>query len=218
MAEVIPLVDGLNQIAKLENELRKGGVIVLPVEGSYVYVADAFNAGAVKKIHELRGDPIGVATSVVIGSAATLSGITATITDELALLTKEFWPGLLTIYVQPNPALSWDLGDDGELGEFAVRIPDSQLLQSLANNLGPLAMSSAANAGQGAASDLDEVSALIGEINFYVDGGKLSSAPLSTVIRAKVIGRSELEILRVGAISLEELQAHLPEISLAKSE
>ena len=79
-------------------------------------------------------------------------------------------------------------------------------------------MSSAANAGQGAASDLDEVSALIGEINFYVDGGKLSSAPLSTVIRAKVIGRSELEILRVGAISLEELQAHLPEISLAKSE
>ena len=50
MSEVIPLESALTEIAKLENEIRKGGVIVLPIEGSYVYVADAFNSNAVKKI------------------------------------------------------------------------------------------------------------------------------------------------------------------------
>lgn len=216
MSEVIPIDQALNEIAKLENEIRKGGVIVLPVEGSYLYVCDSFNINAVKRLHELRGDEEGVATSVAIGSPATLSGISANLTSELQKLADIHWPGLLTLYIQPNSALAWDLGDGGTLGEFAVRIPDSETLITLAKNIGPLAISSAALAGRGAAKSLDEVSALLGEINFYVDGGELSQSPLSTIVRAKVIGLSELEVVRVGAISLEELQATIPGISLAK--
>ena len=67
MSEVIPLESALTEIAKLENEIRKGGVIVLPIEGSYVYVADAFNSNAVKKIHQLRGASEGTAAGVTIG-------------------------------------------------------------------------------------------------------------------------------------------------------
>jgi tRNA threonylcarbamoyl adenosine modification protein (Sua5/YciO/YrdC/YwlC family) len=215
MSEVISLRNALAEIAKLENEIRKGGVVVLPAEGSYLYVCDSFNANAVKRLHELRGDEAGVATSVAIGSPATLTGISANLTAELQSLADKHWPGLLTLYIQPNSALAWDLGDGGTLGEFAVRIPDSELLIALAKNIGPLAISSAALAGKGAARSLDEVSALLGEINFYVDGGELSESPLSTVVRSKVIGLSELEVVRVGAISLEELQATIPEISLA---
>jgi tRNA threonylcarbamoyl adenosine modification protein (Sua5/YciO/YrdC/YwlC family) len=216
MSEVIPLNIAITELAKLENELRKGGVIVLPVEGSYVYVADAFNTNAVKKIHELRGDEEGIATSVVIGRPETLNGIGNGITAEISKIAEKFWPGLLTIYIQPNSALAWDLGDGGELGEFAVRIPNSELLISLAKNIGPLAIASAANSGLGAARNLDEVGALIGDINFYVDAGLLESAPLSTVIRSKVIGLPELEVLRIGAISLEELQGQVPGISMVE--
>ena len=56
MAQVIPQSAALENLAQLENELRKGGVVVLPIEGSYIYVADAFNLSAVEKIHILRGD------------------------------------------------------------------------------------------------------------------------------------------------------------------
>ena len=216
MSEVIPLESALTEIAKLENEIRKGGVIVLPIEGSYVYVADAFNSNAVKKIHQLRGASEGTAAGVTIGKIETLVGIGNNIPDEILKVARKFWPGLLTIYIQPNSSLAWDLGDGGELGEFAVRIPNSDLLIELAKNIGPLATASAANSGLGAARNLDEVGALAGEINFYVDGGQLPISPLSTVIRSKVIGLPELEVVRVGAISLEEIRVEVPEITLVE--
>lgn len=216
MSEVIPLEDALTKIVNLENEIRKGGVIVLPIEGSYVYVADAFNSNAVKRIHHLRGDYEGIAASVTIGKIETLVGIGQNISEGIFKIARKFWPGLLTIYIQPNSALAWDLGDGGELGEFAVRIPNSELLIELAKNIGPLATASAAHSGRGAATKLDEVGAIAGEINFYVDGGLLPISPLSTVIRAKVIGLPELEVVRVGGISLEELRVEVPEISLVE--
>lgn len=216
MSEVIPLAKAQGQLIKFENELRKGGVIVLPVEGSYVYLADAFNHGAVKRIHELRGDTEGIACGVAIGSLDTLSGICSTVNENVKKLANEFWPGLLTLFMQPNTALTWNLGDNGSLGEFAVRIPNSNIVIELANKIGPLAIASAALAGRGPARKLDEVGALIGEINFYIDGGDLPEVGSSTVVRAKVIGLSDLEIVRVGAISLQELQKVLPEISLVE--
>ena len=216
MSEALSLDQALNQIAKLENEIRKGSVIVLPVEGSYLYVADAFNLSAVKRIHELRGDQKGVASSVAISKVETLKGIANNLSDGLLKLANKFWPGLLTIYVQPNSALAWDLGDAGTLGEFAVRIPNSKILAQLTKNIGPLAIASAANAGKGAARNLDEVSALLGEIHLYVDGGQLPESELSTVIRSRVIGLPELEIIRLGAISLQDLQEIVPGISLAE--
>ena len=71
MSELIPAEDALAQIAKIENEIRKGGVIVLPIPGSYIYLVDAFNPLAVKKMHQLRGAEEGIAASVAIGKAST---------------------------------------------------------------------------------------------------------------------------------------------------
>ena len=127
MSELISAADALAQIAKIENEIRKGGVIVLPIPGSYIYLVDAFNPVAVKKMHQLRGADEGVAASVIIGKVSTLNGI-AKSNSEIDSLANKFWPGPLTILAEPNPALSWNLGDDGELGEFAVQIPNSELL------------------------------------------------------------------------------------------
>ena len=216
MSEVIKLSEAIQNLPTLENEIRKGGVIVIPIEGSYVYLADAFNFSAVKRIHELRGDSEGTACSVAIGSEATLTGICANVTEEIEKLIKEFWPGPLTLLLQPNSALNWNLGDNGELGEFAVRMPNSELLKNLANNIGPLALASAANVGQGAAPKLENVGAFLGEINLYVDGGDLTEIQSSTVVRSKVIGLNELEIVRLGAISLQQLQNILPEITLGE--
>lgn len=215
MSEVISIAEANLNITKLENEIRKGSLIVLPVEGSYVYLADAFNISAVKRLHELRGDQEGIAASVAISRTETLNGIASNLNEDLIKLANNFWPGLLTIYVQPNSSLAWDLGDGGTLGEFAVRIPDSEILSELTKNIGPLAIASAANSGKGAARNLDEVSALLNEINLYVDGGTLPESQLSTVIRSRVIGLPELEVIRLGAISLKDLQEIVPGISLA---
>ena len=95
-------------------------------------------------------------------------------------------------------------------------MPNSELLTILANNIGPLALASAAIAGQGAAQKLDNVGAFLGEINLYVDGGDLPETQSTTVVRNKVIGLNELEVVRLGAISLQQLQNILPEITLGE--
>ena len=64
MSEVINLSEATQNLPKLENEIRKGGVIVIPIEGSYVYLADAFDKDAVKAIHILRGNQNGTLTQV----------------------------------------------------------------------------------------------------------------------------------------------------------
>jgi tRNA threonylcarbamoyl adenosine modification protein (Sua5/YciO/YrdC/YwlC family) len=217
MADVLTLEEAFTNISKVENEIRKGEIVVLPIENGYVYLADAFNRSAVRKINQFRGNQEGVSLGVLISQVKALSGITKYVPETMKLLTEKYWPGLLTLYVQPNPALNWDLGDGGSLGEFAVRIPSSELVQLLAKNIGPLVFASASKLGDGPALNLDSIGAMPGELSLLIDGGTINEIKLSTVVRAKVIGDSELEVVRIGAISLEELAGILPEITLAST-
>ncbi len=222
MAEVIELKDIADDSEKLESEiakvvesLRSGGIIVAAVESAYVYACDAFDREAVSRLHTLRGDDFGVACQVMIGNFETLDGIAQNVTEDLSLLTQKFWPGLLTLHVAPTYGLSWDLGDAGELGEFAVRIPDRELFRAVLEKSGPLAVASAALVGRPPILDIGQISALYSDITYYLDEGVLTSGPASTVVQQISIGTDlGLEVLRVGAITLEALQEVLPNISL----
>ena len=218
MAEVLKIEEAIANIAKVENEIRKGEIVVLPIENGYIYLANAFNKSSVSKMHQLRGNSEGTSHGVLISSASALTGIAKQIPNTMELLIEKFWPGQLTLYVQPNPSLNWDLGDGGVLGEFAVRIPDSQLIQLLAKNVGPLVFASASKSGSGPALNLDQIGAMPEEVALLIDVGKVVDSKLSTVVRAKVIGEPQLEVLRVGAISLEQLKEILPEITLVGAE
>ena len=218
MAEVIDLNSleaGAVEIA-IEQVLRAlqiGEVIVAPLESSYIYACDAFNPTAVQKLHELRGDQPGTAAQVAIASAATLSGIAQFISTDLAAITKEFWPGLLSIVLKPNSALNWDLGDGGALSEFAVRVPDEEFLLKVLAQSGPLAIASAAVNGGAPARSLDQISALISDIDLYLDRGELSAGALSTVVRQSGSPSApKLEVTRVGALTVAELGTVAPTI------
>lgn len=223
MAEVIELLtiqDDPEKVAaavtQVVDSLRRGEVIVCAIEHAYVYACDAFHRDAVAKLHSLRGDDYGVAAQVMVGSAETLEGIAADVTDEMRTLIERFWPGLLTVHAQPHYGLNWDLGDGGELGEFAVRIPARSFLHEVLKQSGPLAVASAALAGRPPVRDIGAVSALYSDIGFYVDEGTLEPGPASTVVQQKIIGgEAGLEMLREGAVTFEQLQEALPSISRA---
>jgi len=203
-------------VEEVVSELQRGGLIIAPVEHSYVLLCDAFNQVAVKRLHELRGDAPGIAAQVIIGDVRTLTGIAQGVTEEMTELAKKFWPGLLTLNLQPNATLNWDLGDGGALGEIAVRIPKQDYLNQLLIKSGPLAMASASKVGTGSALLLDPRSEICQGADLIIDIGELSAGPLSTIVRASIIGRpSPLEISRVGAITLDEIAAIVPEIKVA---
>ena len=126
-----------------------------------------------------------------------------------------FWPGLLTVQLAPQSALSWDLGDGRALTEFAIRVPQREFLLSLLAKSGPLAAASASMAGQPPNRDISEVPADPSEVAVKIDEGILPEGPASTVLRRGRAGVG-IEAVRLGAITLEELQAVVPTIVAAK--
>jgi tRNA A37 threonylcarbamoyladenosine synthetase subunit TsaC/SUA5/YrdC len=158
-------------------------------------------------MHVLRGDPLLTAAQVIVGSVKTTEGIVRETTPEIKGLMKKFWPGMLSLNLRPQLGLSWDLGDGNELDRVSVRIPRAKFAKALAAQTGPLAMASAARKGMAAPKSLADVFVLDSDVAFKFDNGNLRKGPNSTVIEADETG---VRVLRVGAISLEEIQEVVP--------
>jgi len=195
--------------------LLQGEVVVVAAEHGYFYVCDAFNHTAVARLHELRGDAPGTSSQVLIGKVTAVSGLAADFDSDWQKVVNAFWPGLLTVQLAPQSALSWDLGDGRALPEFAVRVPNREFLLSLLAKSGPLAAASASLAGQPPLRDLTYISAMPNDLTLMIDEGVLPEGPASTVLR-RPSANGPIQAVRLGAIGLEELQEVLPTISAAK--
>ena len=190
--------------------IKSGEVIIAAAEHGYVYLADAFDKDAVKAIHILRGDRTNVVAQVFIGDIKVLTGITARLTQEHDNLLKAFWPGLLSVTMKSQLALSWDLGDERRLGKVNVRLPNRKFLNTILLKTGPLAAASVALTGESAVLDLTKVSIYESDIGVIFDEGQLESGQLSTWID---LSENEITVIRVGDISLEQLRSIVPTIS-----
>mgnify|MGYP000583490840 FL=1 len=190
--------------------IKSGEVIIAAAEHGYVYLADAFDKDAVKAIHILRGDRTNVVAQVFIGDIKVLTGITARLTQEQDNLLKAFWPGLLSVTMKSQLALSWDLGDERRLGKVNVRLPNRKFLNTILLKTGPLAAASVALTGESAILDLTKVSIYESDIGVIFDEGQLESGQLSTWID---LSENEITVIRVGDISLEQLRSIVPTIS-----
>ena len=194
--------------AKVVAAIKRGEVVILPLEHGYVYACDAFSFAAVNRLHQLRNDQPGIAAQVLVGKIQTISGLAQVLSEDVKKLTEEFWPGLLTLNLQQNQSLVWDLGDGGNLKNFAVRMPNKTETLEVINATGPLAIASATIAGGAPVLKIEDPHQL--EV---LDIGELKSGPLSTVVTQ--VGEN-LELLRVGSITLEDLRKVASAIELAK--
>ena len=187
--------------------IKRGEVVILPLEHSYVYACDAFSLAAVNRLHQLRNDPPGVAAQVIVGKARTLGGLAQGVSPEITELTEKFWPGLLTLNLPQNQSLNWDLGDGGNLTNFVVRMPDQISTLEVVNATGPLAIASATLAGTAPITRVENNHQLEA-----LDVGDIVAGPLSTVV---VLEGENLTVTRVGAVTLEALKKVVPTIELA---
>lgn len=214
MAERISL-DGVTDRSVMVNQaadaLREGRLIIAPMEHAYIFVADAFNHGAVKKMHILRGDPLGTAAQVLVGDIKTATGITREFGSNISAICQRFWPGLLTVKIPPAQGLVWDLGDQRNLEEIAIRVPASEFLREIAQATGPLAVASASTAGSKPRRGSRLFPALDSDYAYLFDLGELPEGPVTTVISVKDDG---VTFLRAGAISLAELREVTPNIAV----
>ena len=209
MAKDIDLKKGelTRHVNKAAKAIADGFIIVIPMEHSYAYVCDAFRADSVRAMHVLRGDPLFIAAQVIVGSTKTAEGVVREITPEIKGLMKKFWPGMVSMNLRPQIGLSWDLGDNNQLDRVSIRIPKAKFAKALVAQTGPLAVASAARKGMPAPKMLSDVMVLDSDVALKFDSGTLRKGPISTVVEADETG---VRVLRIGAVSLEEIQAIVP--------
>jgi L-threonylcarbamoyladenylate synthase len=187
-------------LARALKSIRDGYVIVVPLEHGYVYACDAFSHFAVRAMHVLRGDALGVVAQVIIPNAKTAQGLSRSMRPDVQELTNAFWPGLLSLNVKPQMGLAWDLGDDQRLDQISLRMPQEGFVLDLMQKSGPLAITSITNNGLPTLLDVERFENPGVDVIF--DGGQLPAGPRTTVINVSDDG---MELVREGAISRESL-------------
>jgi len=186
--------------------IAHGELVVMPTDTVYGVAADAFSPRAVQRLLDAKGRTRESPPPVLVPSVATLEALATDIPDAVRRLVDAFWPGGLTIVLQAQPSLAWDLGETQ--GTVAVRMPAHPIARELLEETGPLAVSSANLTGQPAASTAQQASAMLGDsVSVYLDGGPAGDVA-STIVDATALAvpGGAITVLRDGAVSRERLR------------
>ena len=195
--QIIDLKKGqlARHVTKAVKAINDGYVIAIPLENAYAYVCDAFNQDAVRAMHVLRADAAGVKAQVLVRNFKMAEGISRNLDSRTIAAMKKYWPGKITFQVLPSALLNWDLGDNNELDEVAIRVPAAPFAKALLAKTGPLATASVAKSGQSAITASAEVPT--DGIEIFFSNGKLRKGLPSTIVRT-VAGVHK--VIREGAV------------------
>jgi len=209
MGKEIDLKNGelTRHVKKAAKAISDGFIIAIPLEHSYAFACDAFKHDAVRAMHVLRGDPLFTAAQVLVGNQKTAQGVVREITPEITALMKKFWPGMVSMNLRPQTGLSWDLGDANQLDRISIRVPKNKFAKALLTQTGPLAVGSAVRVGRPVPKSLSDIFVLDSDLAFQFNNGNLRKGPVTTVVEADETG---VRVLRIGAVSLEDIQSIVP--------
>lgn len=185
----------MDQIQEIVNSINKGAISVLPTDTQYGLVARASDEQAVEKLYALksRENKPGTLIAANIDQLVELG-----LKRRYLTAVEKYWPGAISVVIPTGPILGYL--HQGKYS-LAVRIPDSSRLQEMLAKTGPLLTTSANHPGKEPAKNIAEAKKYFGDkIDFYLDGGTLSSEP-STVIR---IVDDAVEVLREGKVKIDE--------------
>lgn len=189
--------------------IAAGGLIAYPTDTLYGLGADALNERALGKLFALKGRRAGEPIPLIIGSREQLRTLTSSPTRLARRLMDCFWPGPLTLVLEPRGSLSPLITGGGGVG---VRLPRSPIAQGLALRAGtPLTATSANRSGEPPLLEAASIEEAFGaELALILDGGPLGKEgppPLpSTVVDAR---GEEPVLLREGAVAFSEIEEAL---------
>ncbi|SDK07314.1 translation factor SUA5 [Cryobacterium psychrotolerans] len=198
--------------------IGRGALVVIPTDTVYGIAADAFNPDAVQRLLDAKGRGRESPPPVLIPGIPTLDALAQDVPQPVRDLVAEFWPGGLTVVLNAQPSLVWDLGETR--GTVALRMPSDKIALELLAETGPLAVSSANRSGLPAAIDAEGAEEMLGNsVSVYLDGGVAGEGyePIgdragdtsSTIVDATAFDTNggKLTIVRGGVISREAIAA-----------
>ena len=205
--------------------LRAGGLVILPTDTVYGIGCNAADAGAVERLLAAKGRGRQMPPPVLVADPADLTGLVAQVPEAARALMEAFWPGALTLILEADETLTWDLGETG--GTLAVRMPAHALALNLLRRSGPLAVTSANPTGAPPATDAASARAAFpGRVRgteelvqdagaagavrrediLLLDGGATPGPVPSTIVTLAGAHARAPRILRQGVLAQEDLE------------
>ena len=201
-------------IAQAAHMLGDGQVVAFATETVYGLGAGTFQSVALERIYQLKGRPQRNPLIAHVLDQSQAARVVAQWDERCRRLAEQFWPGPLTI-VAPRGA---DVPDPATAGwsTIAVRAPSHPLARRLLSAFGgPISAPSANRSGhvspttaQHVADDFDDADDLM-----ILDGGACGIGIESTVVD---LSGAVAQMLRPGAISIEQLRELLGEVAMAQ--
>jgi len=185
--------------------VSNGGLIAFRTDTFYGLGADPLNRLAVKRLRTIKGRDEGKPILLLIADVSDVETLVSAKPPVFELLSKQFWPGPLTIVL---PA-SVDLPDEvtSGTGTVGLRLPDDPDVRSLVRACGGRLTATSANlSGREPATYAAQVYEYFPSgIELVIDGGPVTATAPSTVIditfdpprvvREGVVSRAEIEVI-----------------------
>lgn len=183
-------------VERVAAALLAGGAVVVPTDTVYGVAALPDIRSATDQLFALKGRATATPLAVLCADVDQALDL-AQLADERAVraVAERWWPGPLTLVLPRRIGMPLYLGEPEHT--IGLRVPDHDLVRSVARAVGPIAATSANRHGEPTATTVVEAMAALGPgIALAVDGGPLP-VTASTVIDATA---TPWRVLRPGPI------------------
>jgi L-threonylcarbamoyladenylate synthase len=201
LIEIDPLDPSSEALDRAAAAIRSGRVVAVPTDALYALVADPFNLRAVRQVYKAKGREINRALPLLVRDYMMVEELARDISPRFKLLSRRFWPGLLTIIMDASAKVP--LRATGNTGRLAVRQSASLVADGLLARLNQPVIATSANlSGQPTCkSGIEVFGGMDGSVDLVLDGGLCEGSGASTVD----ITETDWRMIKEGAITRHEI-------------
>ena len=212
MSELVRLRSGEAQLARkaLERCISNGGVAVFPSDGLYGLACDPLDAGAIAKIHRLKGRDDGKPSAVMYFSPLAIRELVSGLGARTKAAVSALLPGPVTLVVH-NPQRRYPLACRQDPERLGIRLIGGPL----AGTMCPVFQTSANLSGEPAPTRFADVpESILDGVDLAIDGGGLPGLPSTVVDISAIEENGSWQVLRDGALSPGDLASKLASVGL----
>ena len=182
--------------------IKQGKIVVFPTETVYGIGTNGLDAGAVKKLYEIKQRPLNKPVTLLVSNMEMVEMLAKDITEIEYKIMKKFFPGPLTIILKKKEIVPDIVTAGGQT--VGIRMPSGEIARKLVEIAGiPIAAPSANITGQSSGTNIQEIRKHFeGKADFFIDDGESELGISSTIVQV-IDGNPQ--ILRQGSVTLKEI-------------
>jgi L-threonylcarbamoyladenylate synthase len=212
VTEIVRIERGQADVARsaLERTVSGGGVAIFPSDGLYGLACDPLDAGAIAKIHRLKGRDDGKPSAVMYFSPLAIRELVANLGPRTKAAVSALLPGPATLVIA-NPQRRYPLACRQDPERLGIRL----IAGPLGGTMCPVFQTSANLSGEPAPARFEDVPAsIVDGADLAIDGGELPGLPSTVVDITSIEQDGTWRVLRDGALSPGDLASKLASVGL----